>query len=308
MAEKLFSQFEERGCKCRIVSIQHLRDLREEIEDYHRQGLLDEEFYKERLTWFNFSHSDSLPGARSLIVVAVPQPQIRVTFTWNGKLVPLIVPPTYLHWRETDKQIKDLLAEILGHQGYQVAQVALPVKLLAVGSGLGAYGRNNICYVDGMGSFHRLAGFYSNLPCQEDVWQKSRMMESCKNCSACLRNCPTGAITSERFLLYSERCITFHNERPSKVPLPSWIDPLWHNCLVGCLHCQKVCPQNMDFLQWVEEGADFSQEETALLLQGVALDKLPIATVKKLEQLDMVDLLDILPRNLNVLLNKKGEH
>lgn len=304
MTQELFSQLEERGYKGRMMAIQHLRDLQEEIEGFRRQGLLDEEFYQERLTEFTFSPPDSLPNARSLIAVAVPQPQIRVTFTWNGTPMSLIVPPTYLHWRETDKQVEDCLAEILGPQGYQVAQAALPKKLLAVHSGLGAYGKNNICYVDGMGSFHRLAAFYSDFPCWEDSWQELQMMERCQNCVACLRKCPTGAITSERFLLHAERCITFRNEKPGHVPFPTWLDPSWHNCLVGCLLCQSICPQNRDFLPWVEEGAEFSQEETVLLWQGVTLDQLPTETVKKLHQLDLVDFLDIFPRNLSVLINR----
>jgi epoxyqueuosine reductase len=166
--------------------------------------------------------------------------------------------------------------------------------------------------VPGMGSFHRLATFYSDLPCQEDNWQELQMMESCQNCSACLRNCPTGAIpsaslgtgTSERFLLRAERCITFHNERAGKFPFPAWLDPSWHNCLVGCLHCQRVCPQNKDFLEWIEEGAEFSQEETALILEGIPSDQLPATTVRKLKQLDLIEYLDGLPRNLGVFFSR----
>ena len=320
MTEELFSQLEERGYKGRIVSIQHLNDLQEEIKGHHRQGFFDEEFYQERLTGFAFSPPDGFPGARSLIVVAIPQPQIRVVFTWNGERLPLIIPPTYVAYEETNKQVEDLLAGILGPAGYRVAQAALPKKLLAVRSGLGAYGKNNICYVPGMGSFHRLAAFYSDLPCQEDNWQESQMMENCQNCSACLRKCPTGAIpsaspstglraglrtgTSERFLLRAERCITFHNERGSDFPFPAWLDPSWHNCLVGCLHCQRVCPQNKDFLEWIEGKEEFSQEETALLLEGGSLDQLPAATVRKLKQLDLIEYLDGLPRNLSVLFDK----
>jgi hypothetical protein len=48
MIEELFSQLEERGHKGRIVSIQHLGDLKEEIEGHYRQGMFDEEFYQ---TW-----------------------------------------------------------------------------------------------------------------------------------------------------------------------------------------------------------------------------------------------------------------
>jgi epoxyqueuosine reductase len=300
--EELFSQLEERGYQGRIVSIQHLGDLQEEIEGRYSQGLFDEEFYQERLTRFAFGPPDSLSEARSMIVVAVPQPQIRVTFTWDGEPVRYIIPPTYFREQETSNRVREFLAGILEPAGYRVAEAVLPKKLLAVRSGLAAYGKNNISYVPGMGSFYGLIVVYSDLPAQEDNWREPQMMESCRNCSACLRHCPVGAITSERFLLRAERCITFHNEKPGDVPFPAWMDPSWHNCLIGCLHCQRVCPQNKEFLRQVEEGVEFSQEETALLLQGVTLDKLPPAMAKKLEQSDMVELLDVLPRNLSVFL------
>ena len=136
-----------------------------------------------------------------------------------------------------------------------------PVAATSTPGGLGQYGRNNICYVPGMGSFHRLWAFYSDLVWQEDNWQEAQMMASCQNCSVCLRNCPTGAITSERFLLHAERCITFHNEQPGDVPFPTWMDPCWHNCLIGCSYCQNVCPQNKDFWHRVERGAEFSDRQ-----------------------------------------------
>jgi epoxyqueuosine reductase len=287
-----------------VVSIAHLHELQEEIETRHKQGLLDETFFRRYLSGFVFSPPDSLPAARSLIVVAVPDPQTRFTFTWNGQRIPLIVPPTYLHWRSTDQQAEAALAEILEPGGYRVIQARLPKKLLAIRSDLAAYGKNNITYVSGMGSFHRLAAFYSDLPCQQDGWHEPRMMERCQSCAACLRNCPSGAITSERFLLRAERCITLHNEKPSDVPFPEWLAPSWHNCLVGCLRCQSICPENRDFLAWVEEGPEFSAKETELLVEGVPLDQLPIATIEKLEQSDLADLLDVLPRNLKVILER----
>jgi epoxyqueuosine reductase len=300
--QELFPKLEARGWQARMVSTRHLPELQEEIEGKQRQGLFDPAFYQEWLSAFSFSLPDGLPGAASLIVVSVPQSQIRFIFTWNGKLIPLKVPPTYLHGNSTDKQVEELLAETLGASGYRVAPAALPKKLLAVRSGLGAYGKNNICYVEGMGSFHRLAAFYSDLPCVQDTWQEARMMEKCTQCSACLRNCPTGAITDERFLLHAERCITFHNEKATDIPFPAWLDPAWHNCLVGCMRCQKVCPANKTCLKWVEDGSKFSQAETLLLLQGVELGQLSSATRRKLELSDLAGLLNVLPRNLGVFL------
>jgi len=303
MTETLFSQLRKLGYEGRMVSVRHLDDLQEEIENYHSRGSFDEEFYKERLSRFTFGVPDSLLQAGSLIVIGVPRPQIRVIFNWKGEKLPLIIPPTYVDNAEIERHVENLLRGVLSPKKYRVAKALLPEKLLAVHSGLGFYGRNNICYVNGMGSFHQLVPFYTELPCQEDNWQESQLMESCENCSACLDNCPTGAITPERFLLHAERCITFHNER--RGDFPDWIDPHWHNCIVGCLDCQMVCPENKDFVEWIERSEEFSQEETALLLEGRPLDRLPSALVMKLKHLDLMEYLSVLPRNLSVLLNKE---
>lgn len=303
--EELLLHLEEQGCKGRIVSTQHLRDLQEDIEGHYREGLLDKEFYQERLGFFDFRIPDDLREAKSLIVVAVPRPQSQAVFTWNGESRALILPPTYVAYKKTTRRVERLLAKILATKGYRVASTALPLKLLAVRSGLGSYGRNNICYVPGMGSFLQLVAVYADLPCQKDGWQEAQMMKSCQNCYACRQNCPTGAIPSDRFLLRAERCIVFHNEKRGDVPFPAWIDSSWHNCLFGCLHCQRVCPQNKKFLHWIEEKEEFSQEETALLLEGAPRDQLPVATARKLERLELLEDVESIPRNLGVFFGKQ---
>jgi hypothetical protein len=100
--------------------------------------------------------------ARSIIVISVPQPQIRHIFNWKGESRQLLVPPTYSH--QPNREVEALLTKILESQGYSVACSKLPEKLLAVRSGLSFYGKNNICYVPGMGSFHRPMAFYTDLP------------------------------------------------------------------------------------------------------------------------------------------------
>jgi epoxyqueuosine reductase len=183
-----------------------------------------------------------------------------------------------------------------------VAPAVLPEKLLVVRSGLGAYGRNNVSYVPGLGSFYRPIVLYSDAPCPEDQWHDLQMLERCQSCVACRRACPTGAITAGRFVLRAGRCLTLHNERATEVPFPAWIDPAAHNCLVGCLHCQRVCPENREIWSRVVDGATFTEEETALLREGVPLDQLPATTLDKLQQSGLVDLWQTLPRNLSALL------
>jgi len=298
--ESLYFQLEERGFKGRVISIQHLQELQNEIKGRHAQGLFDKEFYQERLTFYTFRPPDDFPAAASLIVVAVPRPQTKIRFTWKGKTLALILPPTYLGYREIPRQIGDLLTELLAPEGYHVALAELPEKPLAVRSGLAEYGRNNICYIPGMGSFFQPTAFYSDMPCQEDIWREPRMMDKCRACQACLIKCPTGAITSERFLLRAERCLVFHNERSPDHPFPSWISPTFHNCLMGCMLCQQFCPEDKMFLEWFEDNEEFSHEETSLLLRGVTADQLPGITKAKLERLELLDSLEILPRNLGV--------
>jgi epoxyqueuosine reductase len=301
---ELLANFRQRGYQARIVSISHLPQLQKEIDDLRINSLLDSEFYQRRLSWFNFQIPADLPGAQSLIVVAVPRPQTRAVFTWNGQRHPLIVPPTYTAYDEITAKIQRFLARMLSAEGYKSTGTALPLKLLAARSGLTQYGRNNVGYVSGMGSFLQLVAAYSDVPCGEDSWQEKEMMRSCEECDLCRRACPTGAISSDRFLLHAERCISYHNEKTGDVPFPEWMDVRWHNCVVGCMRCQRACPQNKEFIQWVGEEEEFNEEETASLLQSIALDKLTDETTGKLERLSLTDYLGCLPRNLSVFFRK----
>jgi epoxyqueuosine reductase len=305
MGGQLIHQLEAYGYRAALVPIRRLHDLQGAIEGLHEQGFLDEAFYQERLTGFAFSAPENVPKARSLIVVAYRDPPVRFSFGWRGERLSLVVPPTYLHWREKDRRVEGLLAELLEPEGYRVAPAVVPKKLLAVCSGLALYGKNNITYVEGMGSFHRLVAFCSDVPPEQDEWREPKVMERCERCSSCVRSCPTAAIAPERFLLRAERCITFLNEKPGHVAFPEWVDATGHNCLVGCMHCQRSCPENRAVLGWHEEGVEFSEEETGHLLRGAPLAKLSAGLVEKLERWDLLELLDVLPRNLNVLLGRR---
>ncbi|MCJ7498548.1 MAG: hypothetical protein MUO78_10535, partial [candidate division Zixibacteria bacterium] len=77
---------EEKGYKGRIVSIQHLRDLQDEIENRYSHGQFDEGFYQECLNHFKYNSVWGLTEAKSIIVISVPQPQIRLAFNWKVKL------------------------------------------------------------------------------------------------------------------------------------------------------------------------------------------------------------------------------
>ncbi|MEE4263063.1 MAG: 4Fe-4S double cluster binding domain-containing protein [Desulfobacteraceae bacterium] len=302
LSETLMSALEKEGCKGKILSIEHIDDLKSEINRRYQQGLFDEEFFAEELCGFDFSASKGLPETKSLIIAAAPQPQVRVTFKTPAKDMPCIIPPTYRY--ATDRKMEDLLRLHLYPAGYQLKKVILPWKLLAVRSGLAQYGKNNITYIAGLGSFYRLVAFVSDIPGTGDSWGKPQIMSDCSKCDACSKACPSGAIGSDRFLLHAERCITFHNER--QMEFPDWLNPSWHNCLVGCMVCQNVCPANRPFRKKVAEGPVFSETETAAILQGNSRDLLPPGAVQKLEGLDMIEYANVLGRNLGVLVKKRA--
>jgi epoxyqueuosine reductase len=297
----IHEKLKQNGWQGKIVSVDHVEDLEKEIEAHHQNGLLDQELYDGYLNRFDFNVSAYFEGAQTLIVVTAPQTQQRVEFNWQGQTHACIIPPTYS--LATDHQIKGCLEDILVPQGYRLEKKRLPEKLLAVHSGLTRYGKNNITYVPGMGSFHRPAVFVTDMPSEEDSWGEPQIIKACHDCSACAQACPTDAIVSERFLVHAERCITFQNERP--VDFPQWLDPSWHNSLVGCMFCQTVCPMNTNFQDWIEDGATFSEEETAFFLNDVAPEKMSEKAIAKLQQLGMLEYADVLGRNLKAILENQ---
>jgi epoxyqueuosine reductase len=187
--DQVFNRLRELGYQARMISVEHLPLLQKQIEEQRSQKLLDNQFFQERLAWVRFRIPESLPNAKSIIVVAVPRPQTRAVFTWNGVRRPLILPPTYTAYEIIMKRVQDLLAQLLSEKGYTVARTALPLKLLAVRSGLVQYGRNNITYAPGMGSFLQLAAYYSDMPCEEDSWQEPSMRARSRRSSR--RSAPT---------------------------------------------------------------------------------------------------------------------
>jgi len=297
---EIFSDLEKNGCMGRIISVEHLNEIREEIESRHRKGLFDETLYQEVLTSFKYRKPVGLPSAKSIAVVAVPQPTIKIKFHWRGRVFSLILPPTYIDYVKIDRYVKGLMRQSLRPKSYKFIRAILPVKTLAVRSGLALYGRNNISYIPKYGSFHRLSAFFTDYPCSEDQWQEPRMLPKCQECRICVKACPAGAITEERFLIKAERCLTYLNEKPQDHQFPGWVDPLWHNAIVGCMICQRVCPYNKNVLAWSEDRGEFNEEETEYLLRGEFSGERAAKMGGKLKRVGLD--LTLFPRNLKPML------
>jgi epoxyqueuosine reductase len=294
----------------RIVSASRRDDLKREIDAAHEAGLLSDLIFRNYARIFDCPIPDDCSGARSLIVGALPHPQSSVAFSWHGQRFSVLVPPSYIRYWELTRDAEAVLNERLAPQGHWARFARVPQKALAVRSGLACYGRNNITYVPGLGSFHMLVSYYSSLPFEHEEWVEPRLLARCENCTACRRVCPTGAIPEDRFAVRQDRCVTFYSGYSGPQEHPEWLDPDWIECLIGCRRCQIVCPENRPFRRWVEDGWGFSEDETSLLLGGTTGATLPAAIRAKLDAMGLVEFfgldecLEMLSRKLAIFTSR----
>ena len=243
--------------KAKTVSITHLPEIQEAVAKLVRQGLVDKQLHEK---WhFYLDTNKDLPEAKTIVIVAIPQPITRLRFEWRGTVYPAEITPNCII-KVDESHVEQILNNVLRVVGYNVVKAHLALKTLAVRSGLAQYGRNNISYVPGMGSFLRLIAFYTDCPCEEDNWQEVTAMQACENCSLCRENCPTDSIPVDRFLIHAENCLGSLQEGNPDFPYWVYYQPDWHNALIGCMRCQSVCLVNGPYLESIVEGPHFSGE------------------------------------------------
>jgi len=301
VTDMLHSEFGKLHAKLRTISIIHLKELQDEINEWKCNGLITEKFFKQNYGEFTFHPPTTLPNACSIIIIGIPQKITPVNFFHNGERYRTVIPPTYIY-SKVRTTCKEILSKILVKKGYYVDYAILPLKLLAVKSGLAKYGKNNICYINGMGSFIRLQAFYTDYEFPTDYWYEKQIMKSCTTCSLCQKVCPTQCIPKERFLIHADHCLTYFNENEGDFPL--CVNSQSHNALVGCMHCQIVCPQNKKFLQLHEQTIDLSEDEISVILKKTPREYIPPTLMKKLANLNLDEYYSLLGRNLSVLMNK----
>ena len=242
---------------------------------------------------YNF---DAIPAhMKSVIIVAVPRPAYaRVTFVLGDK--------TYRAFSgvaaPTDKTQGYIKMAVEGG-GFEInRETRLPLKRLAVQSGLAQYGQNNIVYVDGMGSALALLAFSSNIPCESSArlaWRKPVISPTCDACKICMVLCPTNAIRADKSHIDSHKCLTRLYQIPED--FPDWLPATAHHSTYYCLMCQARCPMNEG--QNIIE-VSFDHMETVRLLDGGPYDDADAELKNKLALLNFGKH-DVIPRNLRVL-------
>jgi epoxyqueuosine reductase len=296
MMKLLMQEASVHGDKLQMISIKHLHSIKNEIELFKENEALNgfqkwivNDMYKLEKPVLGFT-------IKSIIIIAIPHPSYaRVEFTRQGKkynFISLIKSD----FDNTEKYLNNFLEP----KGYHIKSAqSLPLKRLAARCGLAVYGRNNICYVEGMGSFLSFAAYFSDIPCDNDDLTQMNPADTCTNCRVCFNNCPTGAIRTDRFLIDNEKCLSYFNETEGE--LPEWIPISVHHCLYDCLKCQINCPMNKEYVNNVTGPIKFSENETDILLSGSPFESFSPTLKYKSKILGLDDWLGAIPRNLNIL-------
>ncbi len=281
----------------RLIPIDRLKNIKKEIDRFKQyeelnnfQDWIINDLYRFEVPNIGFS-------AKSIILIAIPHPfYAKVEFTYNGRKTNAL-SLVMSDFETTESRLKKFLLS----ENYEIVEAPyIPLKRLAVQSGLAIYGRNNICYIDSMGSNFSFIAYYSDIPCDDKVWREITTAHTCLNCRACLNNCPTGAIQKNRFLIDNEKCLSYLNE--SKEPFPEWLPKSVHHCVYDCLKCQIICPMNKAQRKKVVGPIKFSESETRSLLSGIIFNKITDSFKDKVKYLGFHQWPGGIARNIKVLI------
>jgi len=176
---------------------------------------------------------DILPGARSVLVLAMPYRPYR------RRAGEAAVDAYYVASNRAHENARSLADQLAARGAQAVMTSALRTKPLAVRAGLGRMGRNGLVAVGEMGTRVSLQVIVTDLPlaARSDDWA---LDERCVNCHICEAACPGGALRGDGSLDIG-RCV---RAQPENLPLPAFMRPMTGASLLGCDLCQRACPRN----------------------------------------------------------------
>jgi epoxyqueuosine reductase len=106
------------------------------------------------------------------------------------------------------------------------------------------------------GSFFFIGVIYSNLDLS-NITDSPTQLSECGKCQACIKLCPTGAITNDK-TIDSRKCISYLTIE-NKGAIPVELRPKMGNRIYGCDDCQMVCHFNNDAPMTLED--DFKSRD-----------------------------------------------
>ena len=293
--------------KFRTVSVSQFPALQAEYDRFRGDVRLSRsKTFQDKVASLNFRLPRDFPNAKSVIVVAAFAKTMYANFQLQGRSYRIMVPFQYylddLNARTLTEIVRKDIIKEPGHRVVDISET-VPLKHLAARSGLGRYGRNNVIFVDGMGSYNLLYAFLTDYSFPDNSWSEIELLDICRRCDHCDRICPTYCISRGNFLINIDKCITLYNENAGS--FPNWILGSMHHALMGCMRCQAPCRVNGGVADISGQLEDITEEETRKVLQGTPDETLLVSLQRKLRQFPAAasrELFPILTRNLNALI------
>ena len=287
--EQIIQALGQAGFKAAFLPMEAMAQISEHYDTLPARGP-ETQWLKDAVGRFRDNQPPALDfEPKSILVVALPPGQAgKLVLTRRGKRAEIPIMPFQADG--TDRLVEELLAGVrLGHTK------GISQKLLAALSGLGQYGRNNICFVGEWGTYAGLDAFYTDLPYAGPVYPDVRMA-ACEDCGLCRAACPTGAIGGTQ-VIDANRCLTMRNESSKR--MPRWVPKDAHHVLIGCARCQECCPMN-PAIDYDSYALALDEKESSQLLSPGK--RLPRALEQKLRDFGLDDWhLRLLKRNARLV-------
>lgn len=231
--------------KVGVVRAETLSDERARLEEWLRRG------FHAGMTWMardverRTSPAQLLPGARSVVVVALNYytPHRHTGEPGTGKISRYAWGDDYHD--VLGEKLRALLSWVQGRVPGAHGKVCVDAqptmdKAWAARAGLGWIGKHTNLITRDYGSWVFLGELFLDLELEYD---SAREEDHCGTCTLCLEACPTGAIT-EPYVVSSERCISHATIELRDAELPPHVADNLEGWLYGCDICQDVCPWN----------------------------------------------------------------
>jgi len=184
-----------------------------------------------------------LPGARSLIVVALPNhsldPEAPADGVTRGRVARYARGRDY--HRVFEKKLRRIARDLRKEFGVEARATVdygpLLERPFAEAAGLGWQGKSTMLLVPGFGPWVMLGVIATTLELEPD----GPVKKTCGSCTRCIVACPTGAISPEGEVLDARLCISYHTIE-NRGPIPRELRAKFGDWVFGCDDCLDACP------------------------------------------------------------------
>jgi epoxyqueuosine reductase len=232
-----------------------------EFREWLREGAHGEMNYMQRGEEKRCDPQKVLPGARSIIVLALNYFQGNAAHraaatARTGRIARYAWGDDYHDVIETKlDKIDQFLRDFGGQQKCYVDTGPILERDQAAQAGIGWHGKNTMLIDERFGTWFFLAEILTTIELPPD----DPVPDRCGTCDRCIKACPTGAITAPH-RLDARRCISYLTiEQKCSIPLE--FRPLIGDRIFGCDDCLDVCPWNR-FAQISHETAFSARKST----------------------------------------------